>query len=188
MVSTSAVTLKEKQEINKALDRKINVLEAAGLIEADADVSPEEIAELFSTFDPSSVRRVWPMGSRKSRAATPTPTTSSKAQKDPATELREADPNPSLIKRLPQKVVVYKVLDSGGRSSRPWCCRSRDTVCGGPSTAILARRRRHEHSGWALVLRAQGDARPRRRGRESRDGRVCGPAGGSSMTDWTDRR
>ncbi|MEM1432856.1 MAG: Na(+)-translocating NADH-quinone reductase subunit C [Pseudomonadota bacterium] len=52
VVSTAAVALKPAQEANKALDRKQNILRAAGLLAADASVGAggESIDELFASF------------------------------------------------------------------------------------------------------------------------------------------
>ncbi|MBW2275998.1 MAG: NADH:ubiquinone reductase (Na(+)-transporting) subunit C [Deltaproteobacteria bacterium] len=48
LVSVSAVTLRERQEDNRRLDSKRNVLLAAGLVEADADPSRDELEALFA--------------------------------------------------------------------------------------------------------------------------------------------
>jgi len=110
MVSSSAVTLKERQDVNKALDRKTNVLEAAGLIEADADVTAEQVEELFGSF--SSVFVELATG-QEVEGGDPDLYDQQKAKKNPDTS-REAPTNSSLIKRVPEKAVVYKLLDDGG--------------------------------------------------------------------------
>ena len=46
-VSFSAVFLKEKQESNKALEKKKNILRAAGLISSNQIVTETEIEENF---------------------------------------------------------------------------------------------------------------------------------------------
>jgi Na+-transporting NADH:ubiquinone oxidoreductase subunit C len=48
LVSVSAVTLKSRQESNKQLDVKRNVLLAAGLISSKSNLEPRGIAELYS--------------------------------------------------------------------------------------------------------------------------------------------
>jgi Na+-transporting NADH:ubiquinone oxidoreductase subunit C len=110
MVSASAVSLKERQEANKVLYRKTNVLEAAGLIEPDAKVSADEVATLFASIRPAFVDLA---SGSEVEGGDPEAYDQRKAQKDPARS-REAPDNPSLIKRLPTKVVVYKVLDEAG--------------------------------------------------------------------------
>ena len=47
LVTSSAVSLNERQEINKALDKKKNVLEAAGLKETEEELTEEEIDRRF---------------------------------------------------------------------------------------------------------------------------------------------
>ena len=50
IVSTAAISLKPKQLTNKDLDRKKNILMAAGLLEKDKSVE-----ELFAKFEPKLV-------------------------------------------------------------------------------------------------------------------------------------
>ena len=110
MVSTSAVGLKEEQEINKALDRKVNVLEAAGVVEADADVSAAEVESLFSSFEATFVEL---QSGREIEGGDTDTFDQRKAQKNPETSVA-VDPNPARVKRVPTKAVVYKVLDDAG--------------------------------------------------------------------------
>jgi len=51
LVSTAAVSLRPTQEINKALDKKRNILMAAGLIQVGEKSSPERIEELYGSID-----------------------------------------------------------------------------------------------------------------------------------------
>ncbi len=50
VVSSAAVSLKERQEINSALEKQRNVLIAAGLLGDEEKVSPEEIENRFETI------------------------------------------------------------------------------------------------------------------------------------------
>jgi len=110
MVSASAVSLKDLQEANKALDRKINVLEAAGLIEADAKVSAAEVEGLFGTFEAVFVD----LATGKELEGGDTETyDQQRAKKNPATS-SEVPTNLSRVSRIPNKAVVYKVLDDAG--------------------------------------------------------------------------
>lgn len=110
MVSTSAVSLKDAQEANKALDRKTNVLEAAGLLEPDADVSAEQVLDLFSTFQAVFVDLK--EGGEIDGGDTDT-YDQQKAKKNPAIS-HQVSANPSRVRRVPDKAVVYKLLDDAG--------------------------------------------------------------------------
>ena len=48
VVSSSAVTLRDRQEANQMLDMQRNVLVAAGLADSDESLSEEQIAERFA--------------------------------------------------------------------------------------------------------------------------------------------
>jgi Na+-transporting NADH:ubiquinone oxidoreductase subunit C len=111
LVSASAVTLKEEQEINKALDRKFNVLEAAGIVEQGQEVPAEEIERLFASVEPAFVEL---SSGREVEGGDPDTYDQQKAKKDPATSTA-VPPNPSRVTRVPNKALVYKVLgDDGG--------------------------------------------------------------------------
>ena len=49
-VSSSAVSLEERQDVNKLLDKKKNVLQAAGFMQADEVIPPAEVEERFASF------------------------------------------------------------------------------------------------------------------------------------------
>ena len=110
LVSSSAVSLLELQQANARLDRMKNVLMAASLAEATERLSAEEIKERFRTIKAVAIEL---------ETGLPAPDIDTdaydqrKAAADPATS-REAPPNPSIIKRLPNHAVVYQVLDDRG--------------------------------------------------------------------------
>jgi Na+-transporting NADH:ubiquinone oxidoreductase subunit C len=110
VVSASAVSLKERQDINAALEKQRNVLQAAGLMEPKEKLDAEEIAKRFQNIEMEVVD-----------LATGEPATDI----DPATydQAREAKnlatsspapPNPSLVKRIPDHALIYKVMGDGG--------------------------------------------------------------------------
>ena len=111
LVSTSAVTLKDRQEANKALNRKINVLEAAGIVETGAKITSEQVAELFASIRPAFVDLAT---GREIEGGDPDSYDQQKAKKDPSRSHAAPD-NPSRIQRLPDKALVYKVLDANGQ-------------------------------------------------------------------------
>lgn len=49
LITSAATMLKERQLENMALDKKTNLLEAAGLVPADKEPSPEEIRQIYDT-------------------------------------------------------------------------------------------------------------------------------------------
>lgn len=51
VVSASAVSLKERQDINAALDKQRNVLQAAGLMEPKEKLDAQEVAKRFENVE-----------------------------------------------------------------------------------------------------------------------------------------
>ena len=113
LVSSSAVSLSELQQANARLDKMKNVLMAAGLAEATERLSAEDINERFRTIEAVAIEL---------ETGLPAPDIDTaaydqrKAAADPATS-REAPPNLSVIKRLPNHAVVYQVLNNRGEVS-----------------------------------------------------------------------
>ncbi|MCP3958008.1 MAG: Na(+)-translocating NADH-quinone reductase subunit C [bacterium] len=109
-VSSSAVTLKERQDVNKLLDKKKNVLQAAGLMEAREKISAEEVEQRFSSFRAVVIDLATGEEAPEIDAET---FDQQKAKKDPARS-REAPPNFSLVKRFPNHALVYEMTDAAG--------------------------------------------------------------------------
>ena len=113
LVSSSAVSLSELQQANARLDKMKNVLMAAGLAEATERLSAEDINERFRTIEAVAIEL-------ETGLLAPDIDTAAydqrKAAADPATS-REAPPNLSVIKRLPNHAVVYQVLNNRGEVS-----------------------------------------------------------------------
>ncbi len=110
MVSTAAVSLRERQEQNQIVDRKKNVLAVAGLIEPGERLSGEEVNRRFDEgIQPRVVELrtgeyaedVDPQGFDQRRAAA-----------DPEAS-REAPANPAGVRRIPEKGLVYQVVRDG---------------------------------------------------------------------------
>ena len=110
-VSSAAVTLKERQDVNKLLDKKKNVLQAAGLMEAKEKIPADEVERRFAQFRPVVVDLAT---GEEAPDIDPSTFDQRKAQKDPARS-REAPPNRSLVKRLPHHVLVFEVTDDAGQ-------------------------------------------------------------------------
>lgn len=109
-VSSSAVTLEERQDVNRLLDKKKNVLQAAGLLGADESVPPEEVEKRFASFQPVVIDLET---GEEAPEIDPETFDQQKAKKDPARS-SEAPPNPSLVKRFPDHALVYEKFDDAG--------------------------------------------------------------------------
>ena len=108
IVSGSAVGLKERQEVNKLLDRQKKVLSVAGLMKEGDVLQPTEIQTLFG----KRIRAVVvDLNTGKiDQEATKTVATydQQKAKKDPALS-KSAPKNLAGVQRVPNKAVVYQV-------------------------------------------------------------------------------
>jgi Na+-transporting NADH:ubiquinone oxidoreductase subunit C len=111
LVSTSAVALRERQAANVELDRKKNVLVAAGLMRADESVSREDVEQRFGSFKVVAV-------DLRTGAEDPSFDVvgydTRRAMADPNAS-RAAPDNEAQIRRVPTHALVYKQLDEGGR-------------------------------------------------------------------------
>lgn len=108
-VAGSAVTLKDKQEANKLLDRQSKVLIVAGLIGESESLSAKEIDARFKQNIKPVLVDLTTGDTAEGDAAT---FDQKKAAADPATS-RIAPPNEAKVARLPNQGVVFKVVDNG---------------------------------------------------------------------------
>lgn len=111
LVSTAAVSLKERQEANATLEKRNNVLQAAGLTEPGENLPAEEVEELFSTIETVVVELQ--TGEAVSDVDAETFDQQDEAS-DPATS-REAPENSAGVSRVPHRALVYEVRDPEGR-------------------------------------------------------------------------
>lgn len=110
VVSSAAVALKNRQEVNADLDKQRNVLVAAGLAEDGEELTREEIESRFARI------RQMVIDLQTGEEATdidPADFDYRKEVTDPATSRRAPD-NPSRIQRLGTDVLVYLVEDDKG--------------------------------------------------------------------------
>jgi Na+-transporting NADH:ubiquinone oxidoreductase subunit C len=113
LVSTAAVALKPYQETNQVLDRRRNVIEAAGLRLEGERLTRERVQSIFDT----RIRpEVIDLETGQVTDVDPETFDPRKAMADPATS-RPAPANPAQVQRLPKYRLVYKVLDESGRVS-----------------------------------------------------------------------
>ena len=108
MVSTSAVSLADRQDRNAALDKQKNVLLAAGLATNDEHLTADEVAARFAPISQvvvdlasgAVVDDIEPAGFDQRAAAN-----------DP-TQSRVAPENPARVMRVPDAALVYEVRDA----------------------------------------------------------------------------
>ncbi len=112
IVSTAAVALKPRQLANQALDRKQNILRAAGLLPADSNLSEDgrSVDELFAQF---TVRAVDLETGRYIDGVDPATYDPVKAAKDPelSTDLED---DPATLGRRENVSFVYLLEDEEG--------------------------------------------------------------------------
>lgn len=106
LVSSAAVSLKEQQLRNAALDKQRNVLFATGLAQAGESLDADEVQRRFEGI--RSV--VIDLQTGEHTDIDPTGFDQAKAAKDPATS-REAPSNRASVQRLPDHALVYEVMD-----------------------------------------------------------------------------
>ncbi len=109
-VSSLAVSLKEAQEVNKLLDKKKNVLMAAGLVESGESVEASVIEERFAKFEPVVIDLET---GKELPDVDPTTFDQRKAKKDPERS-REAPDNNAGVNRMPLQALVYKAIGEDG--------------------------------------------------------------------------
>ncbi len=110
VVSASAVSLKERQDINAALEKQRNVLQAAGLMDPKEKLDAQEIAQRFENIEMEVIDLAT---GEPAPDIDPDTYNQAREAKDPATST-PAPPNPSFIKRIPNHALIYKVLGDDG--------------------------------------------------------------------------
>ena len=111
LVSTAAVSLRERQAINAEFDRKRNVLRAAGVMREDEVLSREEVERRFADFEVVAVDL---RTGQESAGFDPAGYDPRRAQLNPVSSL-PAPPNDAQITRVPYHALVYRKLDEEGR-------------------------------------------------------------------------
>lgn len=109
-VSSAAVGLRELQQTNELLYKQKNVLMAAGIMEAGAEITPEEVSAYFENISELAISRE----SGSTLDVDP-------AEIDPlklASDEETSQPTPkgfkgTQVKRLPNTLLVYEVKVSG---------------------------------------------------------------------------
>ncbi len=112
LVSTSAVTLRAKQEANKLLDRQEKVLAVSGLTKEGESVSPEEVRELFATKIQPRIVNLEKGEYVPESEVNPKTFDQQKAAKDPARS-EKAPQNKAQVRRIPNDALIYQVVEDG---------------------------------------------------------------------------
>jgi Na+-transporting NADH:ubiquinone oxidoreductase subunit C len=110
LVSSAAVTLEKRQQTNAELERRTNVLLAAGLTKSGEKLDADQVAELFEAV---RVKVIDLQSGRVDEAIDARTFDQQRAKLDPERS-REAPENSAGIKRLPNHALVYEVLDQAG--------------------------------------------------------------------------
>ena len=110
LVSAAAVSLRPTQAVNKALDKKRNILMAAGLLKAGEAPSGEQIEELYKNIKP----RIIDLATGGYVDVDPAAFDQRKLAKDPATSVAiPSGEDFGGIKRRSKQASVYMVSDRG---------------------------------------------------------------------------
>ena len=103
LVSSAAVSLKPRQERNARLDRQMNVLLAAGLLEPGPRPSRERIPRIFEErIEPVVID----LASGEETDIDPRTFDPEAEMKDPQTST-PAPPNPAQVRRIPAHALVF---------------------------------------------------------------------------------
>jgi Na+-transporting NADH:ubiquinone oxidoreductase subunit C len=111
LVAGAAVALSERQGVNAELDRQKNVLLAAGEMRADESLTPAQVTERFSSFQPVAVDLAT---HQEDPAFTVVGYDQRKALGSPQTSFAAPAGNGAQILRLPNKAIVYKRMAADG--------------------------------------------------------------------------
>lgn len=109
-VSSATVLLGDRQERNALLDRRRNVLEAAGLTAAGERLPADEVDRRFEAIESVVVDLTTGRELPDVDAASVAP---DREAMDEATS-RPAPPNAAQVRRLPNRTLVYEVRDEAG--------------------------------------------------------------------------
>ena len=129
VVSASAVSLKERQDINAALDKQRNVLQAAGLMEPKEKLDAQEVAKRFENVEMEVIDLAT---GEPAPDIDPNTFNQAREAKDPATSTA-APPNPSSSNGHPTTPWSTRSWVTTAESNL-WFSPSRGTVSGSSST------------------------------------------------------
>jgi Na+-transporting NADH:ubiquinone oxidoreductase subunit C len=111
LVSGSAVSLKERQQFNSALDKRKKVLEAAGIAQPGQDLTVEEVETAFARIEPVVI--VLDSGAID-ESVDPATFDARKEKSNPAAS-EAAPPNNAGLTRIANHAALYLVRDDAGK-------------------------------------------------------------------------
>lgn len=111
LVSSAAVLLRDRQQVNVELDRKRNVLMAAGVLDQDEGATREAVERRFASFEVAAIDL---RTGQEDPAFDVTGYDARRALADPAGS-RPAPPNDAQVRRIPNHALVYRQVDAAGR-------------------------------------------------------------------------
>lgn len=114
LVTSAAVSLEDKQEINQKLDKRKNVLVAAGLLHDGEPITPDEVEKRFQSFETVVVD----MSTGAELPDVDPATVDQRAMAKDPDESRAVATNPAQVQRVANRAVVYKLRDDQGATSR----------------------------------------------------------------------
>lgn len=110
LVSTAAVSLKDRQDFNAALDKKKNILLASGLLKSGESSDPETVDRLFANIQSVAINLET---GKEAPDFDLEGYDQSKASQNPDLSSR-APANRSAINRVPTYAQIYKIQDASG--------------------------------------------------------------------------
>ncbi len=110
LVSSAAVSLRDRQQANAELDRKYNVLLAAGMAQADETLTRDEVERRFADFEVVAVDLHAGVIDREFTIAT----YNQDAATGDAGMSRSVPRNEAQVTRVPNHGLVYRKLDEAG--------------------------------------------------------------------------
>lgn len=116
-VAGSAVSLKDKQEANKILDRRKKVLQVAGLMEEGTSMEPAQIDQLFESRIEARLVDLDEGTYYEGDRWEPASFDQRKVAKDPDTSEAAPD-NKAKVQRIPDVGVTYHVKGDGGATQQ----------------------------------------------------------------------
>ena len=114
LVSSTAVLLKEKQDVNKLLDKQKKVLAVAGLIADGSSPSVDEVQAIFDTkIDIQIIDMTSDSITEDSGITEPLVYNQQVAAKNVKSSF-SVDANKAKVKRIPNHIVMYTIKDDAG--------------------------------------------------------------------------
>ena len=110
LVTSSAVSLRERQDVNKLLDKQRNVLQAAGMLKPGEVLSEAEVQQRFASFKPVVINLA---DGAEQPDVDPESVEPRKMVADPE-QSHEVPDNLAQVRRVANETVIYKLVNDAG--------------------------------------------------------------------------